>query len=469
MSSGVVDRTRRAGMPGGWRGRSARSRRLVTGITTALVSRAAGLIVPIVLVPVTLPFFGNDLYGLWMAVASLAGMAAFADLGLGSGLMTKLASCYAHGDTTRARRYISSAYLTLTVLAFALTGLLWLTAGVVPWSSLFNVTGQVTPEQTRMISLICLTGFALNVPLSLIARVQYAYQQVGPSNVWQTAGSLGALVAVLGVVWADLSPILVIAVSVATPLLINLLNTLWFFGRQEPRIRPTPRAVQAGAALELTRLSGLFFVLTVVISFATNADTLIIAHALGLSAVAGYVVPAKLLSQLGQLVVLVNVPLWPANGEALAQGHLDWVRRTTRRMTVLSVLAAGLPIAVLVAFGDRIFAAWLPVPMGDDRWLLAGLGVWWLLQAALSPRFMVQNADGVIVPQLVGWGAFLLLSALGKWYAAGRLGVAAVPWVGALGYALTVVPAALYGYHRTLRRHRRPATEQEGVVTHAVR
>ncbi|WP_433131796.1 hypothetical protein ACQPWW_11280 [Micromonospora sp. CA-240977] len=117
------------------------------------------------------------------------------------------------------------------------------------------------------------------------------------------------------------------------------LTALWFFGWQKPRIRPTPRAVQARAAVELTRLSGLFFVLTVIIAFATNADTLIIAHALGLSAVAGYVVPAKLLSQLGQLVVLVNVPLWPANGEALAHGQVDWVRRTTRRMTVLSVLA----------------------------------------------------------------------------------------------------------------------------------
>ncbi|TNH27621.1 lipopolysaccharide biosynthesis protein [Micromonospora orduensis] len=464
MSSGVAERTRRAGPAG-----ASRSRRLISGVTTALLSRAAGLVVPIVLVPVTLPYFGNDLYGLWMAVASLAGMAAFADLGLGSGLMTKLAPCYAHGDAVRARRYVSNAYLTLTVLAVALTALLWLTAGAVPWTALFNVTGQVTPEQTRMIALICLTAFVLNVPLSLIARVQYAYQQVGRSNVWQSAGNLAALAVVLGVVWAELSPLLVVAVSVATPLVVNLLNTLWFFGRQEPGIRPTPRAVDAAAALELTRLSGLFFVLTVVIAVATNADTLIIAHALGLSAVAGYAVPAKLMSQLGQLVVLVNVPLWPANGEALAQGHLDWVRRTTRRMTVLSVLAAGLPAAALVAFGDRLFAAWLPVPMDDDRWLLAGLGVWWLLQAALSPRFMVQNADGVIVPQLVGWAAFLVLSALGKWYAADRLGVAAVPWVGALGYALTVAPAALYGYRRTLRRHRRPATDQEGVVAHAVR
>ncbi|MEU5944850.1 oligosaccharide flippase family protein [Micromonospora sp. NPDC047465] len=437
-----------------------RTRRLLSGVATALVSRAAGFVAPIVLVPVTLPYFGTDLYGLWMAVAALVGMASFADLGLGSGLMTKLAPCHAHGDDDRARGYISSAYLTLSLLAAAMITLLWLFAGGIPWTSLFNVSGEVTSGQTRLIALMCLTAFLVNVPLSLITRVQYAYQQVGRSNIWQAAASLTGLVLVLAVVAAGLSPMLVIATSVAVPPLVNLVNTIWFFRRGHRRIRPRLGAVDARTAWELTRLSGLFFVLTVVMSLATNADTLVIAHALGLSAVAGFVIPAKLLAQLGQLVVLVNVPLWPANGDALAQGQLSWVRHTTRRMTVLSVLAAAVPSVVLVSFGDWLFAAWLPVSIGGDRWLLAGLAVWWVLQAALSPRFMVQNAAGVVVPQLVGWVAFLALSILGKWYGARWFGVTAVPWVGAAGYALTVLPAALYGYRRTLRRHRAPAAQE---------
>jgi O-antigen/teichoic acid export membrane protein len=438
-----------------------RSRRLVTGIATALASRAAGFIVPFVLVPVTLPYFGNDLYGLWMAVAALAGMAAFADLGLGSGLMTKLAPCYATGETALARRYISTAYLSLSVLAATVTTLLWLFSGSIAWSSVFNVGDQVSPDQTKMISLICLTAFIWNVPLSLITRVQYAYQQVGRSNMWQTAAGVTGLGLVLAVVWAGLSPILVIVASVTAPLLVGALNTIWFFGRGFPRLRPTLRAVGTGTARELSRLSGLFFVLTMTISLATNADTLLIAHAVGLSSVAGYVVPAKLLAQLGLLVVLVNVPLWPANGEALASGQLDWVRRITRRMTVISVLAAGVPALALVAFGDWFFAVWLPVPMGADRWLLAGLGAWWVLQAALSPRFMVQNAGGVIGPQLVGWTAFLLLSVAGKWYGAQWAGISAVPWVGVITYALTVGPAAVYGYRRTLHRYGRVAIDQK--------
>ncbi|MGI5522213.1 lipopolysaccharide biosynthesis protein [Micromonospora sp. CA-259024] len=417
-----------------------------------MASRAAGIIGPILMVPVTLPYFGKDLYGLWMTVVSLATMASFADLGLGNGLMTKLAPCYAHGDVARARRYISSAYLTLSLLTVTLTALLWLLADTIPWTAIFNVSGQATPAQTRAIALICLTAFALNVPFSLIIRIQYAYQQVSWSNIWQTGGNLAALGVVFMLVWADLSPIMVIAAAAAAPLLVNVVNTIWFFGRH-PDLRPRLRTVEAGTAQELTRLSGLFFVLTVTMSFATSADTLIIAHVLGLSSVAGYVVPARLVAQIGLFVILVNIPLWSANGDALAQGQVAWVRRITRRMTIISVLAAALPATVLVFVGDHLFAAWLPVPMDGDPWLLAGLGMWWVLQAALSPRFMVQNAAGVIRPQLIGWVAFMVVSVLGKWYGAGRFGVNAVPWFGVLGYALTVAPAALYGYHRTLQRY----------------
>ncbi|MEV6813687.1 oligosaccharide flippase family protein, partial [Micromonospora sp. NPDC051296] len=380
-----------------------RTRRLVSGVTTALLSRAVGFVTPIVLVPVTLPYFGTDLYGLWMAVGALVGMAAFADLGLGSGLMTKLAGCHAHGDDARAQRYVSSAYLMLSLLAVTTTVALWLLAHAIPWTSVFNVSGEVTPGQTRLVALVCLTAFLVNVPLSLITRVQYAYQQVGRSNVWQAAASLAGLAAVLAVVGVGLPPIAVVVVSVTVPPLVNLVNAVCFFGRGHAGIRPRLRAVDLRAVRELSRLSGLFFLITVVMSVGTNADTLLIAHALGLAAVAGFVIPARLLAQIGQLVVLVNVPLWPANGDALARGQLAWVRRMTRRMTMLSVLAAAVPSIVLVAVGDRIFAAWLSAPIGEDRLLLAGLAVWWLLQAALSPRFMVQNAAGVVGPQLVGW------------------------------------------------------------------
>ncbi|SIQ96389.1 Membrane protein involved in the export of O-antigen and teichoic acid [Micromonospora avicenniae] len=429
----------------------ARSRRLLSGILTAAVSRGAGMLVPLFLIPVMLSYLGPERYGLWTAVLALAGMAAFADLGLGNGLMTKLARCYSSGDKERARGYISSAYCLLVPMALGVCGLLWLVGSTVPWSSLLGLPATASATEARGMVLICLSAFVLNIPLSLVARVQYAYQQVAVSNLWQTTGNLLALPLVLFSVWAELSPVTVVAASVVGPLIANAANSIWLYLSKMPEVRPRLGHVDLPAMRNLLRLGGLFFLLTIVTSIANSADNLIIAHTRGLQAVTEYAVPAKVLAQAGMLVSLVNVPLWPANGEALNKGDLPWVRSTVRRMTLISTAVAMIPAILLVSVGDRIFAAWLPTPLGDDRWLLAGLAAWWVLLAGIGPRFMVQNAAGVVRPQLVGWAAFLMISLVLKWYGSAKWGIAAVPLIAVAVYAITVLPAALHGYRAALR------------------
>ncbi|MEU8184077.1 oligosaccharide flippase family protein [Micromonospora sp. NPDC049044] len=426
-----------------------RGRRLLSWIATAALSRVVSALVPLVLLPVTLAYLGTDLYGLWAAVLAVTGMVAFADLGVGLGLMTRLAPCRVAGDSDTARRYVSSAYAAVCGVALPTCGLLWLFGGFIPWPLLFNATGTAARE-AHLVALVCLTAFLLNIPLSLVARVQYAYQQVAASNVWQAAASALSLPLALGAVYANLPPIAVIASIAVAPLLVNITNTVWTFGWRLPHLAPRPRFVDGRGVRDLFGLGGLFFVVTLIMVLADNADPLIIAHVLGLASVTAYAVPARLFNQLGALVTLVNQPLWPMHGEALARGDLAWIRRTVRRMTVVSTLIALLPSTFLVLFGERFFAAWLPIPIGN-RALLLGLACWWIVLAAISPRFMVQNAAGVVRPQMCGYLLYLPLSIVGKLLGVHWWGVAAAPYVAVVIYAVTVVPAAVFGYRRALR------------------
>ena len=427
-----------------------RNRRLTSGILTSFVSRGIAAVVPLVMIPITLNYLGTQLYGLWMAVAALTGMAAFADLGLGNGLMTKLAPCYSNGDVLAARRYISNAYAMVASLAATIVLILWAFSGLIPWISLFNVHDPGVAPHTTGIALICISAFLVNVPLSLVLRVQYAYQRVGQANIWQASGNLWPIPLVIGAVQLRLSPELVVMAVVVGPLLSNLLNSLWLFGRQSTEIAPRLRYVHRDAARQLLGLGGRFLLLTIVMSLAMNADNLVIAHVLGLASVTTFSVPARLFAQLGLLVSMVNLPLWPANGEALARGDTDWVRRITARMTLASALTVAMPGLALVLAGDRFLSVWLGTDVGASRVLMAGLAAWWVMLAAISPRFMVQNSAGVVMPQLLGWSLYLLLSIPLKLWAAASFGVDAVPLVGVAVYALVVVPAAIWGYRRAM-------------------
>ena len=120
---------------------------------------------------------------------------------------------------------------------------------------------------------------------------------------------------------------------------------------------------------------------------------------------------------------------------------------------ILVSTAALVTVSVpLVLFGEELISLWTGEPFDVPVLLTSGLAVWWLLMASLSPLFMVQNAAGVIRPQLVGWSAYAILSIPAKAYVAATEGAAAVPWVGVGLLIVTVVPTALHGYRVAMRQ-----------------
>ncbi|MFG1779350.1 lipopolysaccharide biosynthesis protein [Micromonospora sp. NPDC049051] len=432
-------------------GRS-RSRALVTGIASSLGGKAVGLVAPLLITPVAFNDLGAQRYGLWMAVTSLTGMALFADFGLGNGLLTRLARLHATGDRQAAAREIASAYAMLGALAVGLLAVLVATVRAVPWPTLLNVTDPAVARDTRAVVLLCFGAFLANIPLGLIQRVQYAHQQVAQSNLWQAGGSVVSVGLVFAAVAADAAPVLVVGAAVLAVPLVNLGNSICYFGWQNRPLRPRPRHVRRAAAHGLLRLGVRFFALSVLSSVVLNIDGFLVGRVIGLEAAANYAVVLRMFGLLALFVTLVNLPLWPANGDALARGDVSWVRRSTRRMVLLSAGVVLLPGLGLVLLGDEVLRLWVrsaelaPVPGA----LLVALAVWSVLVAVAAPLFMVQNSIGLLRPQFLGWAACLAVTVPLKVVLADRVGLTGVAVAAAVAYAATVLPAALVGYRRAL-------------------
>ncbi len=430
--------------------RRQRARVLRSGILTSLISRSVAALAPVALVPITLGYLGKEVYGLWMAVASLTSMALWADFGLGNGLMTGLARSRAQRDAEDARTQISTTYAILGVGSLLVVFLVWCLAGVIPWETLLSITDPQLETTARRIALACISAFAINIPLSTIIRVQYAYQQVAASNLWQAAGGLLSVALAWIAIRLELDTSVVVVAAVCGPPLVNILNSVYVYLGSAAEIAPKVRSINRVTAKSLSRLGGQFFAISVLSSVAMNADNFIIAKTLGLSAVTDFAVPAKLFTALGLVVTLINLPLWAATGDALARRDYEWARAATRRMTLLSGGAVVVLSALLLAFSRNIFAVWVGDNVHTDPSLLIFLAVWWLLIATASPRFMVQNASGQIRLQIVGWVAFSVVVLPLKWFAAQALGIPAVAAAGVLCYAAILWPTAAVGYNRVM-------------------
>ncbi|MDG4809016.1 oligosaccharide flippase family protein [Micromonospora sp. WMMD1120] len=442
-----------------------RDRRLSVDIGTSLVAKGVGLAAPLVITPTCFRYLGDQRYGLWMTVTALTGMAWFADLGLGNGLLTRLSLL--SDDPRQRAREISSAYATLGVVTLALLAGLALVEPLVPWARVFGVTDPAIAGEASTLALLCFGAFAVNIPLSLIQRIQYARAQVTQTNAWQAAGSLTSMVAVLGAIAAGSGPLTVIACAVLTIPATNLVNTLVYFWRQESTARPRPHLVHRATAVGLLRLGLQFFALSAMSSIALNMDNPLVAHVLGLTVAAYYAVVGKLFAVLSLFVGLVGMTIWPANGVALARGDTAWVRRITRRMMLLNGVIVGTAGLTIVVGGHRLLDLWVGgvdpavVPVA----VLGALALWAVLVATASPLLMVQNSIGLLRPQFVGWAAFLLLATGLKIAGLREFGLVGLPVAGCLAYLLTLWPAAVVGYRRALATSPSAAPRSAADVT----
>lgn len=430
--------------------RQARTRTLRSGILTSVLSKGIGAVGPLLLLPITLNYIGKDAYGVWMTVMALTSMLLWADLGLGNGLMTRLSQCYADRNVVQARELVATSYALLVAGSTGTVVLLWSLSGLVPWTALVGGSSQGS-DPVVGIALVCLTAFLINIPLSLVHRVQYSSQRVQASNLWQAAGSLLAVPLGWLAVHVDAGPVAVVAAVVCAPLLVNLLNSAYVYLGPGRDVAPSVHHIRLSAAAGLSRLGGQFFIISILTSISMNADNLIIAHTVGLSAVTEFAVPARVFLLLALGVTVINMPFWPAAGDALARGDHVWIRVTARRLTLLTggVLLVG--SVLLVVLARPFLAGWTGGTITAEPALLIALAAWWLLIGMSSPWFTVQNAAGYAKPQIVGWAVFLVGGLTAKWAAALFWGVPAMVAVGALAYLLILFPTAAVGYRSVMR------------------
>lgn len=431
---------------------TARSRALSIGIATSVLSRGLAAATPLLVVPMGLGYLGADGYGAWATAISVTSFVAFADLGVGTGLMTRLGQSVqgAQADFADGRRYVSSAYVMMAAIASLGLILLLGTAPLVNWPGLLGMSGtsQVGVEP---IVLATLSAFVVNMFASLVVRVQYGVGQQGRSNLWQAASSLSTL----GATWlaAELhpGPGWFVAFAAFAPVLISALNSVVFFGFTVTGrlLAPTLAGFRLDVLGRLMSLGSRFLVVSVLMAASIALDPWIVARTAGLTEVATYAIPYRVFAFLGAFGVVLTLPLWPMHSAAVVSGEVAWIRRITIKMTLVNAGLGVIAALLAVLLGPHLLRIWIGEAVTPAPLLWGGLGLWWFAQSVTGPAFMVQNGAEVIGPQLIGYSLLLIAFPL-KWWVSSEIDYALIPYVGAVLYIAFIWPACLFGYRRAL-------------------
>lgn len=427
----------------------ARSKRLIVNIVGAMAGRAITLLAPLIVMPAMLEYLGSSSFGIWMIAVSLTSMAMFADLGVGNGLLTRLSAAHGRGDFVAGRVDIASAYAILTavaVLASIVVGIVLLT-----WA---NIAESLTASSFSINSLAIIGAsfvcFFAGLPAGVIQRVMYARQQVLLSNLWQVAGAFLSVVACFTGIAAGWPAWAVVTLYGLSPVLVAVVAAgHYFFLHSDLRPRITDCRWEHARALLL--LGGRFLSLAILTSISLNIDNVLIGTFRGPEAVTDFAVPAKIGSFLGLIITTIFLPLWGANGEALAKGDRAWVWKNSVRMSAIGGATITVMAILLFLASDWIISVWMGRIFPGQQSVLAALGAFSVVMALTSPMNMVLNALGEVRVQIQAWSGFFALTLLTKALFVRDGGLWMLPAISAFTYAFVVLPVITRAARRRLR------------------
>src|ERR1039458_5313747 len=430
-----------------------RQRRAFLSTMAAFAAKGIAIVTQLVTVPMTLNYLGAERFGLWMAISSVVSMLAFADLGVGNGLLRAPPQAPGRGDAAGMRAAISSATVFLSGVSFVVLLLLGIAHSEIPWATFFNVHTPLATFEAEPAATAFLVCFALNIPATMVQRIQLGLQMGFVANLWLAGGSALSLIGVLICVHFHVGLQWLVVSFAGAPVVANTANALLFFSVSRPDLRPQPRLVTRSASQGVIRTGLMFLILQLVAALIYTSDSVVIARIMGASAVAVYAVPDKMFGVIPLIMSMVLLPLWPAYGEAIARNDIAWVHRILKKTIILSLLVSVSFSLAFCLFGERLLSLWAGHAIFAPAALLLGMGLWKVIEAVGNSAAVYLNGNNLIREQVVIACPMAITALFAKFYLVTHFGVAGAIWSTVLAY-LTVAAVPIYLLVRkSLARH----------------
>lgn len=422
-----------------------RYRRILWTAAAGGMSRFAQVIVILVSVPLTLNYLGAERYGLWVTVTSIMAMLGFCDFGLGSGILNAITRARATGSDELLRAIVSSGLSGLILISLGLGTLFFIAYPWVNWAAVYGVTSSSAAADAGPLTALLVATFLAGLPLALVRHVQFGLQEGFRSNAWDGFGSVLSLALIVSTVMLKLDLIWLAMAVAISPIVARLMNALTYLIQGRRWLSPHWRSVDFALMLRLIRFGQLFFVIQVSALIAYQSDNLIVANILGSNQVPQYSVPLQLFMIPSIFTGLILMGLWPAYGDALARGEIDWIRRAFATTMTYLLWGSILFSVVLYFIAPVVITAWVGPTITPSRQLLLGMSIWSTMSVVGSTLSTVLNGLHVVRFQVITVTLMALSNIALSIYLVHRIGVSGAIYGTIISYTIfALLPTAIY-------------------------
>ncbi len=374
-------------------GHQERSRRLIQGVLSALLSKGAVLLCSAITVPIAIRYLGTAQFGIWVTISTLLSMLLVMDLGVANSLTNYISEAYARNDRERSSTYATTAFALMVAVSVLLGALAWVAWPHLRWQTIFHLGSSAPASEVSRAVAYALVVFLVGLPAGLAAKILGGYQEVRTANLFTGIASVLNLISVIVLVRLHAGLAVLVAASSAALVGMNLVALVWVWVFHKPWLAPRPKHISRKAMRGLMHTGIEFFLLQIAGLVVFNSDSLVISHYAGPADVASYSLAWRLVGYAAVVQTLIVPALWPAFTEAFTRGDTAWVRQTFRR-TLWITMSTALAFSVIFAVAGR--------------WLIR----WWATAAAVpSQRLMLLMCAWILLSTFMNNTGTILVAA----------------------------------------------------------
>lgn len=416
--------------------RNERYRRAAISIIASVLSRAVSVALMILSVSVTLPYLGVERFGVWMTVASFAGLLSFLDLGVGNALTNHVANRAAADDPGLLCQTISGGLGFLAFIGVTVAAILWLVAANLPWHLLVRVKQPELLSEARHAAMCFALLFGLNIFTNGIQRVFAGMQQAYVGHAFTALGSLAACVGIWLAAAAHQGIPILLTVMLGSQSAAGLLLLVSLIIRKHFTLTGILRFAKLEGRY-LFKVGGLYFMLQIGTMVGWGADSLIISSTLGAAYVAVFSLVQRLFQFATQPLGIINAPLWGAYADAHVRGDKQFIRQTLKKSMVFTLTGATLVAILLLGLHPWLIAKWTHGTVVVPALLVAVYAGWAILEACGSAFAMFLNGVNIVRQQVIVVLLFVIIALPLKIGLVTNIGLIAIPAAAAFAYLIS--------------------------------
>jgi O-antigen/teichoic acid export membrane protein len=356
----------------------------LTGISSVL-AQGITIVAGFISVPLTKGYLGKERFGVWLTINALLMWLYVSNLGLsGNALINKLSEANGKDDKNLGQELVATAFWTLGGLSIIFLLLFAASFPFVNWQWVFN-TESTSVRELQWAVIFAFISFVLMFPTSMVDAVYGSYQEGYIGNIWNIAGSIFSLIALIIITQMQGGLSLLVASLFGVRLFFSLLNATYLFFIRHPWLKPVPGAVTKKSFHGLMDLGWKYLVGQLSGIGMFQSQPMIITQIVGPEGVAVFGVAQRLLTLPLMVVQMFSNPFMATYGEAKARGDWDWIKKNLRRTLLLATFGSIAMVVPLCLLAKTIIYYWVGADMIPSDGLIAFFGIYTIIACIVTP------------------------------------------------------------------------------------